>query len=107
MDALALPATANLGAAAALAAQLSAEVDRRVRQGATDICIDASALTVYDTATIALLLELRRRAAAGGAMLWLQAAPAKLVQLATLYGVGELLSGASAASESSAAPAAT
>jgi phospholipid transport system transporter-binding protein len=107
MDAaLALPATANLGAAAALAAQLGAETERRVRQGVREVVVDASALQVFDTATIALLLELRRRAAAGGATLRLDAAPPKLVQLATLYGVGDLLSGSSSASASGPAPAA-
>jgi len=97
MDALTLPATANLGASAALAAQLGAEIERRIARGVRAVVVDASALAVYDTATIALLLELRRRAAAGGASLRLDGAPAKLVQLAALYGVGELLDNAAPA----------
>jgi phospholipid transport system transporter-binding protein len=104
VDALTLPAAANLGAASALAAQLGAETERRVRQNAREVVVDASALQVYDTATIALLLELRRRAASGGATLRLDAAPLKLLQLAALYGVGDLLSGSVSGSASGPEP---
>lgn len=97
MDTLTLPATANLGACADLAARFGAEIEQRVARGERALVVDASALEVYDTATIALLLELRRKAAASGAVLRLEGAPTTLVQLATLYGVGELLDNSAAA----------
>ncbi|MDE1950007.1 MAG: STAS domain-containing protein [Burkholderiales bacterium] len=77
-----LPATATLAQAGALLAQLDAAPD----------AIDASALVVFDTSTLALLLEARRRAAARGARLAVHGAPAKLRELARLYDVEELLS---------------
>ena len=54
--------------------------------------IDASALTTLDTSAIALLLECRRVARAAGKPLPIDGAPAKLGELARLYGVEELLS---------------
>lgn len=54
--------------------------------------IDASALATLDSSAIALLLECRRIAAAAGKPLTIDGAPAKLGELARLYGVAELLS---------------
>ena len=54
--------------------------------------IDASALTVFDTSALALILEARRRAHQRGKTLVVHGAPPKLLQLAQLYGVEELLS---------------
>lgn len=53
--------------------------------------VDASALKVFDSAALALLLHARRLAQADGASLCTQGANAQLVQLANLYGVRELL----------------
>ncbi len=53
--------------------------------------IDASALATLDTSAIAVLLELRRTAAAAGAVLTIDGVPAKLSDLARLYGVAALL----------------
>jgi len=77
-----LPATATLAEACSLLAQLGAGVDS----------IDAAALQTFDTSTVALLLEARRRAEARGAKLVVRNAPPKLFELATLYGVEGLLS---------------
>lgn len=54
--------------------------------------VDASALADFDTAALAVLLECQRQAAARGRQLRINGAPPKLGQLATLYGVEELLS---------------
>jgi phospholipid transport system transporter-binding protein len=53
--------------------------------------IDASTLEVFDSAALALLLQARRMAQARGRPLQVRGAPAKLMQLAQLYGVAELL----------------
>ncbi len=54
--------------------------------------LDASGLSTLDTSAIAVLLECRRVAAASGKTLPIDGLPAKLNELARLYGVGELLS---------------
>jgi phospholipid transport system transporter-binding protein len=77
-----LPATATLAEACSLLQALGDDTDR----------IDASALTVFDTSVLALVLEARRRAQHRGKALVVQGAPPKLRQLAQLYGVDELLS---------------
>jgi phospholipid transport system transporter-binding protein len=77
-----LPATATLVQASELLRGLAGE--------ATEI--DAAALKDFDTSAVALLLEARRRAEARGARLVVRDAPAKLIELARLYGVDELLS---------------
>jgi phospholipid transport system transporter-binding protein len=82
-----LPQTLTLdGAAAALEAL---HADAAASQHA--LAIDASALTVFDTAALALLLQARRLAQAAGRAFEVHGAPAKLSQLAQLYGVDELL----------------
>ena len=82
MSRVALPATATLAQASELLRGLAGE--------ATEI--DAAALNDFDTSAVALLLEARRRAEARGARLVVHDAPAKLVELARLYGVDGLLS---------------
>jgi phospholipid transport system transporter-binding protein len=77
-----LPATATLAQTTALLGELGAGQD----------VIDASALTDFDTSVVAFLLEARRRAEARGGTCVIRGAPPKLVQLARLYGVEELLS---------------
>jgi len=82
-----LPATLTLDSAAAALDRLRA--DAAGSQGA--LAIDASALTEFDTATLALLLQAKRLAQAAGRGFDVQGAPPKLAQLAQLYGVAELL----------------
>jgi phospholipid transport system transporter-binding protein len=53
--------------------------------------VDASDLRQFDTSALALLLQARRLAQAGGHEFRVNAAPPKLAQLARLYGVAELL----------------
>lgn len=82
-----LPADATLHTVAELAATLPAAM----AEGSGVFTVDASALTDYDTATIALLLQARRAAMAAGRAFSVQGAPAQLQELAALYGVEELL----------------
>jgi phospholipid transport system transporter-binding protein len=86
-----LPATATLDEAAALAATLPSAVVA----GSGPLRVDASALTAYDSSTIALLLQAQRLAQAAGRGFEVAGAPAKLIELARLYGVDGLLSLAS------------
>ena len=58
---------------------------------AADWQIDASQLQNFDSSALALLLDLRRSAAAASSMLSIHNAPARLTQLAQLYGVNELI----------------
>ena len=58
---------------------------------ADDPVIDASALQDLDSAAVALLLDCQRQAHARGKTLRVTGAPAKLGQLAQLYGVEALL----------------
>ncbi len=83
-----LPQTLTLDVAAAALDTLHA--DAAGSQGA--LAVDASALTDFDTAALALLLQARRLAQAGGRAFEVHGAPPKLTQLAQLYGVAELLS---------------
>jgi phospholipid transport system transporter-binding protein len=59
--------------------------------------LDAAAMQEFDTSAIAVLLQLRREARARGLAFTVHRAPAKLRQLAALYGVEELLELAPAA----------
>ena len=86
-----LPANATLEHAAELAAGLTAEV-AKVAAGNGVLTVDASALTAYDSSTIALLLQARRVAEAAGRGFAVTGAPPQLVELARLYGVDGLLS---------------
>jgi phospholipid transport system transporter-binding protein len=53
--------------------------------------IDLAALDVFDSSALSLLLDLRRAAISEGKELAIHNAPTKLTQLATLYGVNELI----------------
>lgn len=56
------------------------------------VAVEAGAVQQIDTAALAVLLDLQRQARAAGKRLMVHHAPERLVELATLYGVGELLS---------------
>jgi phospholipid transport system transporter-binding protein len=57
----------------------------------TDVVVNAGGLQHLDSAALAVLLECERLAQAWGKTFSIRQAPAKLVALATLYGVDELL----------------
>lgn len=84
-----LPAVATLTQAHELLVQLDAAF---AAGGAGGLEVDASALTEFDTSTLALLLHGRRVAAAQGVAFTVAGAPPKLRELAKLYGVESLLS---------------
>ena len=55
--------------------------------------IDASPLTEFDSSALAVLLACKRRAAAAKCLLAISDPPAKLVRLAGLYGLDQVLLG--------------
>lgn len=57
----------------------------------TGVVVDASSLTGFDSSVLAVLLECRRQALAGGKRFSVHGLPGRLRQLAGLYGVAELL----------------
>ena len=59
-------------------------------QGDT-VVLDASALTQFDSSALAVMLACRRDALAAGKAFAVQGLPPKLGQLASLYGVSELI----------------
>ena len=61
--------------------------------------LDATALTSFDSSALAVLLELQRIGARAGKALAVQGLPARLLALATLYGVESLLGAATATAE--------
>ena len=84
---LMLPQELTLDVAAAALGTLHADAARS--QGT--LAIDASALTAFDTAALALLLQAKRLAQSAGRAFEVRGAPSKLRQLAQLYGVDGLL----------------
>ena len=60
------------------------------------VVADASALSRFDSSALAVLLECRRESLAIGKAFTVHQLPARLRELAGLYGVGELLPAAAA-----------
>jgi phospholipid transport system transporter-binding protein len=86
MTTVALPARLTVADARAALADIGPRL-----AAAAEPVLDASALVDLDSAALALLLDCRRQVLARGATLRITGAPPKLQQLATLYGVGDLL----------------
>lgn len=59
--------------------------------GTGPVVVDGSDLRQFDSTALAMLLELRRHLLGRGQALKLKAIPPRLGELATLYGVDELL----------------
>ena len=55
------------------------------------VVLDASALTQFDSSALAVMLACRREAISAGKTFAVQGLPARLGQLAGLYGVAELV----------------
>jgi phospholipid transport system transporter-binding protein len=55
------------------------------------LTVDGSALTEFDSSALAVLLECQRMAQAKGRAFSVQSLPAKLTDLARLYGIDSLL----------------
>ena len=67
-------------------------LDQGMRSHAGDtLVVDAGGLTRFDSSALAVLLELHRMAVAWGKRFQVRNLPLKLVDLATLYGVDELI----------------
>ncbi len=115
MRAIAGPARIDMDTAPAALAELSRALGAESGggQGGAEIVLDLSGLAQFDSSALAVLLQLARERAArtaapaapsagqGGsapARLLVTGAPAKLRELAELYGVDELLFGTSAVS---------
>lgn len=63
---------------------------------AAAVVVDAGALLRFDSAALAVLLELRRQSLALGKTFAVAHMPTRLADLAALYGIGELLTAAPA-----------
>ena len=86
MSMIALPERLLISDASATLARLTL-----LLQAAQVLDLDASALQQMDSSAVAVLLACKRQAAALGRPLQVTGAPAKLKQLAQLYGVESLL----------------
>lgn len=89
MAALTLPQKVGLGNAPQVLAALSHTLEAEPAQSPVEL--DASSLVDFDSAVLAVMLECQRRAQASGHALSLVGAPPKLVELARVYGLSELL----------------
>ena len=83
-----LPATIGLTEAKAAMRPLT---EGASREPSDRLKVDAAGLQQFDSSALAVLLECQRLAQASGRGFVVRGAPAKLGQLATLYGMDELL----------------
>lgn len=75
----------------AQAAEFARGLKSQVAAQPADVVADASALLEFDSSALAVLLACRREAMAVGKGFSVQDLPARLHQLAGLYGVAELV----------------
>lgn len=87
----ALPSRVTHAEAVACLAQCEAALDR-AQPGDTAV-VDAGALEAFDSSVLSVMLAVRRAALARQLTLQVRDLPVRLRELATLYGVGELLPG--------------
>ena len=73
-----------------VAAAFTPGLKKLVNEQAGEVVSDASALRVFDSSALAVLLACRREALATGKTFSVTGLPPRLQQLATLYGVAEL-----------------
>ena len=85
-----LPATVDLDHAGQSLSDLEQQL---AAAGAGELCVDARAMQAFDSSLLALMLEARRRMQVAGGRLVITGAPPKLIELAKLYGVDELVLG--------------
>lgn len=74
-----------------VAAGLTLALTRQVQSQPGAVVADASALQTFDSSALAVLLACRRAALAAGKTFSVQGLPPRLRQLATLYGVAQLI----------------
>lgn len=80
----------------AVAADFARGLAQAIRTGSATVVADASALKQFDSSALAVLLECHRQALAAGKAFSVQGVPTRLRELATLYGVAELIPAAKA-----------
>lgn len=90
MTTFALPSLLTHDEATACAKSLGISI--RDEKG-DSVAVDASALEKFDSSALAVLLQCRREAVALGKSLTITGMPAKLSELAGLYGIDALLVG--------------
>ena len=81
----------------ASSAQFALGLKQAVASQPAQLVADASGLREFDSSALALLLACRREAVAAGKAFSVQGLPARLRQLADLYGVAELIPASAAA----------
>ena len=84
---LSLPATLTHANATVQLAQWEAQLDRL---GGESVIVDCAALQQFDSAALALVLELARRVRARGSVVQLRGVPQRLHDLAAVYGLETL-----------------
>ena len=84
---LTLPAVVTHAQALETALGLKAQVASQT----AEVVLDATALTQFDSSALAVMLACRRAALAAGKTFAVHGLPARLGQLAGLYGVAELV----------------
>ena len=75
----------------AVAAEFARGLKSHVAAQAAELVLDASALQEFDSSALAVMLACRREALAMGKTFSVHGLPARLRQLASLYGVAELI----------------
>ena len=81
----------------AVASDFVISMAKDVARGQGEIVVDASALEQFDSSALAVLLECRRLALVAGRGFSVWNAPARLLQLAGVYGVEVLIPAAQVA----------
>lgn len=74
-----------------VAATFALDLKRQVQSQPGAVVADASALQTFDSSALAVLLACRREALVAGKTFAVEGLPPRLRQLATLYGVAELV----------------
>lgn len=74
-----------------VAAEFSGSLPSLVASQSAEVVADASALQQFDSSALAVLLACRREALDAGKAFSVRGLPARLRQLASLYGVEELV----------------
>ena len=92
---LILPVKITHNDADALARNLTGQVSAQPNA----VVVDAQQLVEFDSSALAVLLACRRAALGAGKQFSVIALPSKLAQLATLYGVAQLMTPAVAAEQ--------
>jgi phospholipid transport system transporter-binding protein len=76
---------------ATASASLDALRQSLMNESASEVILDASGLSHFDSAALAVLLGVRREALKLGKTFAIKAMPQRLADLARLYGISELL----------------